>query len=149
MAGLLNASMEAPVVDIHDVPDHPYFVNQPVSDDEEEEPEITPIRKPEVQSKAAERPIVSFKPITPTYRPAFIPPKPAKPATETVETPEIDLSSIVSGSKVTHKAFGVGIVNRIENGPTGQTYIHVLFGKTERHFGFPGAFYDGYLKTKD
>ena len=36
----------------------------------------------------------------------------------------------------------------IEEGKTGQVYVYVKFAKTEKSFGFPGAFYDGYLSVK-
>ena len=149
MAGLLNDSMEAPLVDIHDLPDRPVFVNQFAPDEEEEEPEIIPIRRLEPTAKAAEGPIVPFQPITPTYRPAFVPPKATTPATKPAPAPQMDLSGVRRGSIVIHKAFGEGTVIKIENGKTGQAYIHVVFDKTERSFGFPGAFYDGYLRAKE
>ena len=50
---------------------------------------------------------------------------------------------------VIHKAFGEGVVLKIENGRSGSTYVHVRFGKNEKSFGFPGAFYDGFLKVKE
>ncbi len=48
-----------------------------------------------------------------------------------------------------HKAFGEGTVSRIEKRPTGNTYIYIMFGKTEKTFGFPGAFQDGFLTVKE
>ena len=49
---------------------------------------------------------------------------------------------------VIHKAFGEGLVSRIENGSAGGALVYVRFGKTERTFGFPGAFYDGFLRLR-
>ena len=155
MAGLQQRSMIAPARDESDIPDRPYFVNQPVVDEDEEDEEkeenpfiFTADRKAEPATKAAERPIVPRKPITPTYRPSFVPPKPATPAVQPVSTPKMDLSGVGAGTIVIHKAFGEGIVRKIEKGQTGQVYVYVKFGKNEKSFGFPGAFYDGYLKVK-
>ena len=50
---------------------------------------------------------------------------------------------------VIHKAFGEGIVKRIDPGAGGITLIRVMFGKNEKAFGFPDAFYDGFLKVKE
>ena len=152
MAGLQQQSMIAPERNVNDVPDRPYFVNQPVQEDDDEEEDEKPIiystKKTEPVVKAAEKPIVPRVPITPTYRPAFVPPKPAAPAAKPAPTPKMDLSGVGAGTKVTHKAFGEGIVKSIEEGQTGQVYVYVKFGKTEKSFGFPGAFYDGYLTIK-
>ena len=155
MAGLQQRSMIAPARDESDIPDRPYFVNQPLVDEDEEGEEeeenpfiFTADRKAEPATKAAERPIVPRKPITPTYRPSFVPPKPATPAVQPVSTPKMDLSGVGAGTIVIHKAFGEGIVRKIEKGQTGQVYVYVKFGKNEKSFGFPGAFYDGYLKVK-
>ena len=56
-----------------------------------------------------------------------------------------DLGSVGAGTKVFHRAFGEGTVLRMETNPAGNAYVYVSFGGTERKFGFPGAFYDGYL----
>jgi len=150
MAGLQQGSMIAPERDVNDVPERPYFVNQsPVDDEEDEEIDYTKIKRIEPVVKAAERPIVPKTPITPTYRPAFVPPKPMAPAAKTAEKPRIDLSKIKAGTVVIHKAFGEGIVSKIDQGNRGSTYIYVNFGKNEKGFGFPGAFYDGFLKVKE
>lgn len=149
MAGLQQRSMIAPARDVGDVPDRPYFVNQPVQEeDEEEEPVVYSIPKPKPAPKAAE-PIVPRQPITPTYRPAFVPPKPQAPVAKPAEKPKIDLSHVGAGTVVIHKAFGEGVVKKIDQGAGGSTYIRVMFGKNEKAFGFPGAFYDGFLKVKE
>ena len=155
MAGLQQGSMVAPASDPNDVPDRPYFVNQPAQEDEEEEePVVYTIPKLKPAPKAAEPivprvPITPRQPITPTYRPAFVPPKPQAPAAKPAEKPKIDLSHVGAGTVVIHKAFGEGIVKKIDQGAGGSTYIRVMFGKNEKAFGFPGAFYDGFLKVKE
>ena len=53
----------------------------------------------------------------------------------------MDLSKVSVGSTVTHKAFGEGVVSKLET-----EKIYVKFGKTERCFQFPAAFYGGFLK---
>lgn len=151
MAGLQQQSMVAPARDVNDMPDRPYFVNQPVQEDDEEEDEKIdnyPTKRKEPVAKAAEKPIVPRTPIISTYRPAFVPPKPAVPVTKSAPAPKMDLSGVRAGTTVIHKAFGEGIVKNIEEGQTGQVYVYVKFGKTEKSFGFPGAFYDGYLTIK-
>ena len=160
---------------VNDVPDRPYFFNQPVEEDDENEEEtvVYPIPKPQPAPKAAEKPIVPRTPITPkttipprtpitpkttitprtpitpTYRPAFVPPTPATPAPKLAEKPKVDVSNVGPGTVVIHKAFGEGVVSKIDPGKGGSTYIRVKFGKDERAFGFPGAFYDGFLKVKE
>ena len=95
--------MAAPARDANDVPDRPYFVNQSVQeDDEEEEPVVYSIPKPKPAPKAAEPivprvPITPRQPITPTYRPAFMPPKPQTPAAKPAEKPKVDLSHVGTG----------------------------------------------------
>ena len=150
MAGLLETSMEAFAMDMNDVPDRPYFVNQPVQeDDEDDEPLMLPVKKVEQKPITATTPIVQRTPITPTYRPAFVPPKPSVPATKPADKPKVNLSNVGAGTVVIHKAFGEGIVKTIDQGAGGSTYIRVIFGKNEKAFGYPGAFYDGFLKVKE
>jgi len=88
------------------------------------------------------------KPAMPTYRPAFVPPKPTA-ATRPAEAPKPDLSCVVPGAIVIHRAFGAGTVLSIEKKPNGSAYVHVQFGETKKAFGYPGAFYDGFLKVKE
>ena len=57
--------------------------------------------------------------------------------------PEIDLSSIVIGSKLKHKAFGIGTVKKFDKG-----LIIVTFGKNDKMFQFPGAILQGFLSIK-
>lgn len=60
-----------------------------------------------------------------------------------------DLSRAVPEATVTHKAFGEGKVEEITNNEDGSHYIKVLFGKMEKQFAFPSAFYDGFLSMKE
>ena len=148
MAGLQQQSMAAPARDLNDVPDRPYFINQPAQEEEEEEePVVDSIPKSQPSPKAAEKPIVAKTPVTPTYHPAFVPPKSQAPTAQPAT--KMDLSQVGAGTVVSHKAFGEGIVSKIEKGAGGNSYIRVRFGKTEKSFGFPGAFYDGFLKVKE
>ena len=56
---------------------------------------------------------------------------------------EVDLSKIVVGARVRHKAFGEGVIKEIE---TGKPYIHVLFDTgIEKPFVIPMAFAEGFL----
>ena len=77
---------------------------------------------------------------TPTYRPAFVPPK-----VQTQTKPkavEVDTSNIAIGTKVKHKAFGTGVIT-----DKGQAYIFVKFDgqSVPKKFQFPGAFTQGFL----
>ena len=76
--------------------------------------------------------------LTPTYRPAFIPPKvtPVKPP----EKREVDVSGVKVGTVVNHKAFGEGTICRIES-----AIVWVTFSGKEKRFAFPSAFQDGFL----
>lgn len=53
----------------------------------------------------------------------------------------IDLSSVVIGATVSHKAFGSGSIQSIE-----QSYITIKFGDIQKKFRFPDAFIQGFLK---
>lgn len=76
---------------------------------------------------------------TPTYRPSFVPPKPVE---NKVEHIEVDTSHIAVGSKVKHKAFGLGEIT-----DKGNTYVFVKFDgqAVPKKFQFPGAFIQGFL----
>ena len=71
------------------------------------------------------------------------------PAAKPADKPNVNLSSVGAGTVVIHKAFGEGTVKKIEKSPMGDTHIFVVFGRNEKMFGFPGAFYDGFLKVKE
>lgn len=57
--------------------------------------------------------------------------------------PKIDLSSIVIGSKLKHKAFGIGTVKNFDKG-----LVIVTFGKNDKMFQFPGAILQGFLSIE-
>lgn len=83
---------------------------------------------------------VAERNLTPTYRPAFVPPK-----VQTQTNPkavEVDTSNIAVGTKVKHKAFGTGVIT-----DKGQAYIFVKFDgqSVSKKFQFPGAFTQGFL----
>ena len=84
----------------------------------------------------------------PTYRPAFVPPRPADFAPRPAEAPKPDLSRVTPGATVIHRAFGEGTVESIEKKPNGNTHVVVRFGENIKSFGYPGAFHDGFLKVK-
>ncbi|MBQ3762017.1 MAG: DEAD/DEAH box helicase family protein [Clostridia bacterium] len=154
MAGLQRQSMQAPKPDYHDVPDKPYFAAR--SDDDEDEAESAKRPEPRyVEHKpiTAEKPIVppaAPKPaVTPTYRPAFVPPKPQTPAPKPAEPAKVDVSKVKVGAAVVHRAFGEGSVKEMYSDKNGNTYLRVSFGKEEKSFGFPGSFYQGFLRLKE
>lgn len=149
MAGLQASSMVAAAPKANDVPDRPYFVNIDVEEEDEPNPVVVapkPIAMPKKKEEA--KPVVATpitkrpqtSPLTPTYRPSFVPPTPVAPVVKK-EEPKVDLSKVSVGSTVTHKAFGEGVVSKLET-----EKIYVKFGKTERCFQFPAAFYGGFLK---
>jgi hypothetical protein len=149
MAGLQASSMVAAAPKANDVPDRPYFVNIDVEEEDEPKPVVVapkPIAMPKKKEEA--KPVVATpitkrpqtSPLTPTYRPSFVPPTPVAPVVKK-EEPKVDLSKVSVGSTVTHKAFGEGVVSKLET-----EKIYVKFGKTERCFQFPAAFYGGFLK---
>ena len=57
---------------------------------------------------------------------------------------EFDVSQVVVGIQVKHKAFGIGTVVDIDN-----SLIEISFGKSKKKFQFPGAFYQGFLSISD
>lgn len=149
MAGLQASSMVAAAPKANDVPDRPYFVNIDVEEEDEPKPVVVapkPIAMPKKKEEAkpvavtpnAKRPQTT--PLTPTYRPSFVPPTPEAPVVKK-EEPKVDLSKVSIGCTVTHKAFGAGVVTKLETAK-----ICVMFGKTEKTFQFPAAFYSGFLK---
>ena len=153
----LSASMVAQMPDIYDLPDSPYSAQ--MDDENEEEEEIkpqpvkksiqTPARPAIVQPSAKPQPSQPRTPITPYSRYSYVPPQPTKAAEPTKRYSATDLSKVVPGAKVKHKAFGEGTVKEITNNMDGSHYIKVLFGKVEKQFAFPSAFYDGFLSMKE
>ena len=139
MAGQLASSMYADSNDA-DIPVRPVFTN--ISYEESENEEILRVAEPKAEYIAKRVSIVEeAQKNSSTYRPSYVPPAPDKPQTK----PEIqvDLSKVKVGVKVTHKAFGEGVVKSIDG-----ALISVTFGgkyKTKK-FQFPGAFENGFLK---
>ncbi len=145
MAGLLSNSMLADVPAEDDVPDTPYFVNEPEEDGDEDvpAPAMAPKKPAEPRRASTVETRPAPRPATPTYRPAFVPPSPPAPKAA-APAPTQDFSNVTAGSAVTHKAFGEGKVTAIEGG-----IINVNFDGIEKRFQFPGAFAQGFLKSKD
>lgn len=137
MAGQLLTSEVASAPREDDLPDKPYFS---VPDDEDEEIQEAPKKKaaPRQESK---KPIMPSKTIhtMPTYRPAYVPPAPVAP--KKPEPVPVDVSDIVSGVNVVHKAFGTGTVVSVQKG-----MIVISFSGEEKKFQFPGAFQQGFLR---
>lgn len=70
------------------------------------------------------------------------PPAP-KPA-ETAPHKQVDLSRVMVGSQLRHKAFGMETVKEIQGG-----LIVVVFEGTEKKFQFPGALLQGFLSLPE
>lgn len=122
MAGLLSESMKADGK-AYTTPQHTSTKTVNAVSQTQRDVKVTIDRKP-----------------TPTYRPAFVPPK-----VHTQTNPkavEVDISNIAVGTKVKHKAFGAGVIT-----DKGQAYIFVKFDgqSVSKKFQFPGAFTQGFL----
>ena len=136
MAGLLDQSMIAEQ-NKDDIPKNPYFIN--ISEYDEDILDKSKLQsKNENNNSAVVSTKISPKPGS-TYQPAFVPPKPS--AIKRPQMVSIDVSNIGVGSKVTHKAFGVGLVLKIKDG-----LITVDFNGAEKRFQFLTAFQNGFLK---
>ena len=131
MFALQQASMEAPAPAANDVPENPVsrFIKaaKPLS---EKKPtavakEPTPYKNPERLAEAVVAP-KQVEPVTPA---------PKK---------EVNLSRVKVGCRLRHKAFGIGVVNRIDHG-----VIVVAFGNAEKKFPFPGALLEGFLSLPE
>ena len=131
MFALQQASMEAPAPAANDVPENPVsrFIKaaKPLS---EKKPtavakEPTPYKNPERLAEAVVAP-KQVEPVTPAQK------------------KEVDLSRVKVGCRLRHKAFGIGVVNRIDHG-----VIVVAFGNAEKKFPFPGALLEGFLSLPE
>lgn len=122
MAGLLSESMKADGK-AYTTPQHTSTKTVNAVSQTQRDVKVTIDRKP-----------------TPTYRPAFVPPK--VPTQTKPKAVEVDTSNIAVGTKVKHKAFGTGIIT-----DKGQAYIFVKFDgqSVPKKFQFPGAFTQGFL----
>lgn len=131
MFALQQASMEAPAPAANDVPENPVsrFIKaaKPLSEKKSTvvAKEPTPYKNPERLAEAVVAP-KQVEPVTPA---------PKK---------EVDLSLVKVGCRLRHKAFGIGVVNRIDHG-----VIAVAFGNTEKKFPFPGALLEGFLSLPE
>lgn len=136
MAGLLDQSMIAEQ-NKDGIPKNPYFIN--ISEYDEDILDKSKLQlKNEKNNSAVVSTKISPKPAS-TYQPAFVPPTPS-PVKRT-QMVSIDVLDIRVGSKVTHKAFGEGLVLKIKDG-----LITVDFNGAEKRFQFPTAFQNGFLK---
>ena len=130
MFALQQTSMEAPIPSADDLPKKPFLdFAEAVRD----------MDQPKKEKQVAEKPAVYGQPLE---KPRCTPPvpKPAEPAPHT----QVDLSCVVVGGQLRHKAFGMGTVKEIRGG-----LIIVLFGGTEKKFQFPGALLQGFLSLPE
>lgn len=129
MFALQQTSMEAPMPSADDLPKKPFpDVAEAVRDMDQ------PKKKLQAAEKPADRRHLEKPRCTPPV------PKPAEPAPHT----QVDLSCVVVGGQLRHKAFGMGTVKEIRGG-----LIIILFGGTEKKFQFPGALLQGFLSLPE
>lgn len=112
-----------------------------IEDDDEDEQPTIPVRKAII----ADDPLAIKKPAAPAPVPRPTTPA-AKPTTPVVSTKpavveKVDTSGVAVGSKLTHKAFGMGVVKALDS-----QYIVVDFNGTEKKFMFPAAILQGFLR---
>ena len=135
--GSQQVSMSGVVQAFEDLPDNDY-ADSGVPDEEDDEdiapPPIKTVTPQKTVATPAARDSVQVKPSVQTKINADVAPQP-----QTKE--KLDLSGIVVGCPVKHKAFGDGTVIEIDNG-----MITVAFGTAEKRFIFPTAFEQGFLK---
>lgn len=110
-------------------------------DEDEDEPQSVPEKK-----KPQTDPLQIRKPVTapnPVLRVISQPQKkePIHPKEAVKTPPKIDTSGVKIGSRLTHKAFGVGIVKALDD-----QYITVDFNGAEKKFLFPAAILQGFLR---
>ncbi len=91
---------------------------------------------------------INAAPASPAPRPAAQPLASAAAApAESVAAPQPDLSRIVPGVKLHHKAFGTGVMLGIED-KRDNRYIKVDFNGIQKKFLFPAALLQGFLKIE-
>lgn len=134
MFALQQASMEAPIPSADDLPEKPFLDFAEAVRDMDQ-----PKKEKQYSQKVAERSAVYGRHLE---KPSYIPPapKPAEPAPHK----QVDLSRVMVGSQLRHKAFGMGTVKEIQGG-----LIVVVFGGTEKKFQFPGALLQGFLSLPE
>lgn len=76
-----------------------------------------------------------------TYRPSYIPPVPSAITSKEKNKIKVDLSNVCVGKTVSHKAFGLGIIKKID-----RNLIIISFSGIDKRFQFPGAFFQGFLQ---
>ena len=134
MFSLQQASMEAPIPSADDLPEKPFLDFAEAVRDMDQ-----PEKDKKHSQKIAERPAAYGQHLEkPRYTPPT--PKPAEPAPQK----QVDLSRVVVGGQLRHKAFGMGTVKEIQGG-----LIVVVFGGTEKKFQFPGALLQGFLSLPE
>ena len=134
MFALQQASMEAPIPSADDLPEKPFlYFAEAVRDMDQ------PKKEKQYSQKVAERSAVYGRHLE---KPRYTPPAP-KPA-ESAPHKQVDLSRVMVGSQLRHKAFGMGTVKEIQGG-----LIVVVFGGTEKRFQFPGALLQGFLSLPE
>ena len=130
MFALQQASMEAPIPSVDDLPEKPFLdFAKAVRDMDQPKKKLQAAEKPAAYRRHLEKPRC-----TPPV------PKPAEPASHA----QVDLSRVVVGGQLRHKAFGMGTVKEIRGG-----LMIVLFGGTEKKFQFPGALLQGFLSLPE
>ena len=130
MFALQQASMEAPIPSADDLPEKPFLdFAKAVRDMDQPKKKLQAAEKPAAYRRHLEKPRC-----TPPV------PKPAAPASQK----QVDLSRVVVGCQLRHKAFGMGTVKEIQGG-----LMIVRFGETEKKFQFPGALLQGFLSLPE
>ncbi len=139
----LHASQQSSMTGIeYDNSDIPSFTAVVSYDDDEDADEPTPAPKPRADPLRIVTP--KSTPIAaPKGIPRPVPKEPEHPQIAPKAASEADILSIKVGSKLTHKAFGVGTVKSLDN-----QYIVVDFG-IEKKFMFPAAILQGFLKITE
>ena len=130
MFALQQASMEVPIHSVDDLPEKPFLDFADA---------VRDMDQPKMEKQIAEKPAAYRRHLEkPRYTPSV--PKPAEPAPQK----QVDLSRVMVGSQLRHKAFGMGTVKEIQGG-----LIVVVFGGTEKKFQFPGALLQGFLSLPE
>lgn len=130
MFALQQASMEAPIPSADDLPEKPFLdFAKAVRDMDQPKKKLQAAEKPAAYRRRLEKPRCT--------------PRVAKLA-EPAPHAQVDLSRVVVGGQLLHKAFGMGTVKEIRGG-----LIIVLFGGTEKKFQFPGALLQGFLSLPE
>ena len=146
MAGQLAASMTADAPREDDVPERPIFTNITNYDLDEDSEDLDMVADGKANYTTKREPLVQpTKPVlTPTYRPAYVPPTPTMFTETKKKTAHVDAIKIHAGVLVKHKGFGIGQVKGIDG-----SMIVVSFAGMDKKFQFPGAFEQGFLSLDE